>query len=241
MNTQTIRQAFYKSIPVLAGYVVIGMGFGILMRNAGYGVVWAAAMSIFMYAGSMQYVGVGLLTGGASVLTTAITTFMVNARHLFYSISMINTYKDAGKYKPFMIFALTDETYSLLCDGKVPAGVEPERYRFFVSFFNYCYWITGSILGNLLGAVLPFSTAGIEFSMTALFVAAFTEQWLETKNHVHVDAVAVKDLGVVHGKIPPLQEVFIVFYPVSRETSLIQNLNEPVHNLFVAASYSLLS
>ena len=163
MNTQTIRQAFYKSIPVLAGYVVIGMGFGILMRNAGYGAAWAAAMSIFMYAGSMQYVGVGLLTGGASVLTTAITTFMVNARHLFYSISMINTYKDAGKYKPFMIFALTDETYSLLCDGKVPAGVEPERYRF---------------------AVLPFSTAGIEFSMTALFVAAFTEQWLETKNHV---------------------------------------------------------
>ena len=184
MNTQTIRQAFYKSIPVLAGYVVIGMGFGILMRNAGYGTAWAAAMSIFMYAGSMQYVGVGLLTGGASVLTTAITTFMVNARHLFYSISMINTYKDAGKYKPFMIFALTDETYSLLCDGKVPAGVEPERYRFFVSFFNYCYWIAGSILGNLLGAVLPFSTAGIEFSMTALFVAAFTEQWLETKNHV---------------------------------------------------------
>ena len=157
MNTQTIRQAFYKSIPVLAGYVVIGMGFGILMRNAGYGTAWAAAMSIFMYAGSMQYVGVGLLTGGASVLTTAITTFMVNARHLFYSISMINTYKDAGKYKPFMIFALTDETYSLLCDGKVPAGVEPERYRFFVSFFNYCYWVAGSILGNLLGAVLPFS------------------------------------------------------------------------------------
>lgn len=184
MNMQIIKQAFYKTIPVLAGYVVIGMGFGILMRNAGYGVGWVAAMSIFMYAGSMQYVGVGLLTGGASVLSAAITTFMVNARHLFYGISMIDTYKDAGQYKPFMIFALTDETYSLLCDGKVPAGVEPDSYRFFVSLFNYCYWIAGSILGNLLGAVLPFSTAGIEFSMTALFVAAFAEQWLATKNHV---------------------------------------------------------
>lgn len=181
---KTIKQAFYKSIPVLAGYVVLGIGFGILMRNAGYGVVWAASMSVFIYAGSMQYVGVGLLAGGASVLTTVITTVMVNARHLFYSISMIDKYKNVGKYKPYMIFALTDETYSLLSDGKVPSGVEPNLYRFVVSLFNQCYWITGSIIGNLLGTVLPFSTAGIEFSMTALFVASFTEQWLTTKDHV---------------------------------------------------------
>ena len=184
MNIQTIKQAFYKSIPVLAGYVVLGIGFGILMRNAGYGVLLAASMSVFIYAGSMQYVGVGLLAGGASALTTAITTIMVNARHLFYSISMIDTYKNAGKYKPYMIFALTDETYSLLCDGKVPDGVEPNLYRLLVSLFNHCYWIIGSIIGNLLGAVLSFSTAGIEFSMTALFVASFTEQWITTKDHV---------------------------------------------------------
>lgn len=184
MKTQTIRQAFYKSIPVMAGYIVLGTGFGILMLNAGYGVLWTASMSLFIYAGSMQYVGVGLLAGGASVLTAAITTIMVNARHLFYSISMIDKYKNTGKYKPYLIFALTDETYSLLCDGTVPAGVDPDRYRFFVSLFNQCYWVTGSIIGNLLGAVLPFSTAGIEFSMTALFVASFTEQWLTTKDHV---------------------------------------------------------
>ena len=184
MNIQTIKQAFIKSIPVLAGYVVLGIGFGILMRNAGYGILWATSMSVFIFAGSMQYAGVGLLAGGASVLTTIVTTIMVNARHLFYSISMIDKYKDAGKYKPYMIFALTDETYSLLCDGKVPDGVKPNLYRFLVSFFNQCYWIAGSIIGNLLGAVLPFSTAGIEFSMTALFVASFTEQWLKTKDHV---------------------------------------------------------
>ena len=180
----TVRQAFYKSIPVLAGYVVIGIGFGIVMRNAGYGLWWTIAMSLLIYAGSMQYVGVGLLTGGASLLTTILTTFMVNARHLFYSISMIDQYKDAGKYKPYMIFALTDETYSLLCDGKVPSGADPDLYRFLVSLFNQGYWLAGSIIGNLLGAVLPFSTAGIEFSMTALFVASFTEQWLTTKDHV---------------------------------------------------------
>ena len=104
-----IKQAFYKSIPVMAGYIVLGTGFGILMHNAGYGVLWTAAMSLFIYAGSMQYVGVNLLTGGASVITTALTTVMVNARHLFYSISMVDLYKDAGKYKPYMIFALTDE------------------------------------------------------------------------------------------------------------------------------------
>lgn len=184
MNIRTIRQAFYKSIPVMAGYIVLGIGFGILMHNAGYGAIWTAVMSTVMLAGSMQYVGVGLLVGGASVLTTAVTTLMVNARHLFYSISMIDKYKNAGKYKPYMIFALTDETYSLLCDGKTPEGVEPELYRFLVSLFNHSYWVIGSVMGSLLGAVIPFSTAGVEFSMTALFVASFTEQWLNSKDHI---------------------------------------------------------
>ncbi|MCR4746687.1 MAG: AzlC family ABC transporter permease [Lachnospiraceae bacterium] len=184
MDDQTIKKAFYKSLPVLAGYIVLGIGFGILLKNAGYGVIWAAAMSIFIYAGSMQYVGVGLLSGGASVLTTIITTITVNARHLFYSISMINKYKNAGKYKPYMIFALTDETYSLLCDGNTPKDTDPNLYRFLVSFFNHCYWVSGSIIGNLIGGILPFSTAGIEFSMTALFIAGFTEQWLTSKDHI---------------------------------------------------------
>ena len=184
MKMQTIKQAFYKSIPVMAGYVFLGIGFGILIRNAGYGLLAAAAMSLFIYAGSMQFVGVSLLTGGASILTTAITTVMVNARHLFYSISMIGKYKSAGKYKPYMIFALTDETYSLLCDGSAPDGTDPELYRFLVSLFDHSYWVMGSVIGNLLGSVLPFSTAGIEFSMTALFVASFTEQWLTAKDHI---------------------------------------------------------
>lgn len=184
MNKQIIQQAFWKTVPVFAGYIVLGAGFGILMNNAGFGAVWTAAMSTFIYAGSMQYVGVGLLTGGAGIVTTAITTVMINARHLFYSISMIDRYKDAGRYKPYLIFALTDETYSLLCDGQTPAGEDPDLYRFLVSLFNQCYWVVGSVMGNLIGSVLPFSTAGIEFSMTALFAASFTEQWLTAKDHL---------------------------------------------------------
>ena len=184
MRSVTVKQAFYHSIPVMAGYLVLGTGFGILLRNAGYGAGWAFAMSLLIYAGSLQFVGVSLITGGATALTAVLTSLMVNARHLFYSISMIGKYKDAGRYKPYMIFALTDETYSILCDGKVPEGADEHLYRFLLSLFNHCYWVTGSVLGSLLGSMLPFSTVGIEFSMTALFIASFTEQWLSTKEHI---------------------------------------------------------
>ena len=184
MRAAVARKALIKTVPVMAGYVVLGIGFGILLRNAGYGLLWAAAMAMAIYAGSMQYVGVGLLAGGAGILTAALTTVMVNARHLFYSISMIDRYKNAGKYKPYLIFALTDETYSLLCDGDTPDEENANLYRFLVSLFNQLYWITGCILGSLLGSVLPFSSAGIEFSMTALFVASFTEQWLRTRERL---------------------------------------------------------
>ena len=182
-NSKVIRQAFVQSIPVMAGYIVLGIGFGILLRGVGYGVGWAFAMSLLIYAGSMQFVGVSLLAGGASILTTAFTTVMVNARHLFYSISMIGRYQNA-KYKPYLIFALTDETYSILSDGTVPEGADPDLYRFLLSLFDQCYWVAGSVLGSLLGSVLPFSAEGIEFSMTALFIASFTQQWLTTKEHL---------------------------------------------------------
>jgi 4-azaleucine resistance transporter AzlC len=181
---KTVKAAFVKSLPVMAGYIILGIGFGILAHNAGYGFLWVLAMSLFIYAGSMQYVGVGLLAGGASVLTVILTTVMVNARHLFYSISMLRHYRNAGRYKPYLIFSLTDETYSLLCDGKVPEGTEPDRFRFLVSLFNQSYWVLGSVIGSLVSGILPFSTAGIEFSMTALFIASFTEQWITAKDHI---------------------------------------------------------
>lgn len=181
-----VRKAFYMSIPVMAGYLVLGTGFGILMDKAGYGVLWSFAMSMLIFAGSMQYVGIGLLTGGASIITTFITTIMVNARHLFYSISMIGRYKDAGKYKPYLIFALTDETYSILSNDNTEFE-DPDdlnRYRFYLTLFNQSYWVSGSVFGSLIGDVLPFSTEGIEFSMTALFTASLVEQWLKSEDHI---------------------------------------------------------
>ena len=167
-------------------------------------------------AGSMQFVGVSLITGGASVITTILTTIMVNARHLFYSISMIEKYKDAGRYKPYLIFALTDETYSLLSDGIVPDEKYASLYRFLVSAFDQCYWVAGSVIGSLLGSVIPFSTKGIEFSMTALFMASFTEQWLAGGNRfsgitgILCSLVCLILLGPNHFLIPAMFLITIV-------------------------------
>lgn len=179
-----IKVAFIKSLPVMAGYIVIGIGFGILLKQAGYGLLWSFLMSLTIYAGSMQYVAVSLITSGASLISVALTTLMVNARHLFYGVSMIDKYEGAGKKKPYLIFALTDETYSLLCSGEIPEGLERHKYNLLVSLFNQSYWILGSVLGSLIGTIMTFDTAGIDFSMTALFVTVFVEQWLTTKNHL---------------------------------------------------------
>ncbi len=182
MKRHTVKTAFLDTLPVMTGYLFLGFGFGIILQQNGYGVLWALAMSLFIYAGSMQYVGVGLLTGGASLAAAALTTLMVNARHLFYGISMIDTYKGTGKRKPYLIFALTDETYSLV-SRKLPEGVEKTAYCFLVSLFDQCYWVAGSAVGALAGK-LPLDFTGIDFALTALFVTIFVEQWLSTKNHL---------------------------------------------------------
>ena len=180
----TLKTALVSTLPVMAGYLVLGMGFGILLHTRGYGIFWSAAMSLLIYAGSMQYLAVDLISGGAGLITAAVTTLMVNARHLFYGISMIGKYRDIGWRKPYLIFALTDETYSLNCSG-APEGVDREGdYYFLVSLFNHCYWVLGSILGSLLGKAIPFSTEGIDFALTALFVTVFVEQWVSTKDHI---------------------------------------------------------
>lgn len=181
---KTLREAFVSTTPVLAGYVVLGVGFGILLSSKGYGPVWALAMSLFIYAGSMQYLAIDLITGGASLITAALTTLMVNARHLFYGVSMIEGYKGMGKCKPYAIFALTDETYSLVCqDDRHETQEERHCYAFWVSVLDQSYWVTGSLIGAWLGQIIPFSVEGIDFALTALFVTVFLEQWLSTKDH----------------------------------------------------------
>ena len=184
MPKHAVKTAFLDTIPVMTGYVFLGFGFGIVMHQSGYSPLWSIAMSLLIYAGSMQYVAVGLLTGGAGFLTTALTTVVVNARHLFYGISMVDAYKDAGKRKPYMIFALTDETYSLVSRNQIPEGISHHNYCFLVSLFDQSYWVGGTALGALAGNLLPLNFQGIEFVLTALFVTIFVEQWLSNKNHL---------------------------------------------------------
>lgn len=184
MNRELIKKALIKTLPVMAGYLVLGTGFGILLKKAGYGILWSLLMSVTIYAGSMQYVTISLLSSGASVLSAALTALMVNARHLFYGVSMIQKYKEAGAKKGYLIFSLTDETYSLLCADEETGTEDYHRYCFWVSLFNQLYWVTGCVLGSILASVITFNTAGIEFSMTALFVTVAVEQWLTAKNHL---------------------------------------------------------
>lgn len=183
MRKSALRTAFLDTVPVMTGYVFLGFGFGILLHQNGYGLIWSAAMSLFIYAGSMQYMAVSLLSGGAGLLTAALTTLVVNARHLFYGISMVDAYKGAGRKKPYMIFALTDETYSLVSRNQIPEGISRHGYCFLVSLFDHIYWVAGTALGSLTGTLLPINYEGIEFALTALFVTIFVEQWLSTKDH----------------------------------------------------------
>ncbi len=183
MGKNGLRTAVRDTVPVMTGYLFLGFGFGLLLRQAGYGTPWALAMSLFIYAGSMQFVAVSLLSSGAGLATVALTTLLVNARHLFYGISMVDAYKGAGVIKPYLIFSLTDETYSLVSAGKTPAGVDRLDYCTAVSVLDQCYWVAGTLLGSLAGAAIRVELEGIEFVLTALFVTIFTEQWLSEKDH----------------------------------------------------------
>ena len=182
---QAIRPAFLATLPVMTGYLVLGFGFGLVLHDAGGSLPLVLAMSGFIYAGSMQYVAVDLLSGGASLLSAALMTLMVNARHLFYGVSMLGRYRGMGGAKPYLIFALTDETYSLLCQERLPVPPESERaYCLLASLFDHLWWVLGTLLGAAAGTVLSVNTEGVDFALTALFVTVMTEQWLTAEDRV---------------------------------------------------------
>lgn len=232
----TMKYAFKQSLPVMAGYLVLGMGFGILLKTKGYGVVWAFFMSLFIYAGSMQYVTINLLTSGATILSAVLMTLMVNARHLFYGISMIERYKNTGPYKPYLIFGLTDETYSLVCSGNVPEGVDEKKYFFLLTFLNQCYWIIGSVVGSLLGSLITFNTSGIEFSMTALFLVVFVEQWKSVKNHtsavvgVVTSVICLLIFGAENFLIPTMIAITVILTVLRKKLSIQESKKEKEKN-----------
>lgn len=184
MKKKAFKAAFPHTIPIFLGYLFLGIAFGVSLTSKGYHFMWAILMSLTIYAGSGQFLGVNLLAGGANIINTAVMTFMVNARHLFYGLSMLGKFKGMGKKKPYMIFSLTDETYSLLCSTKAPEGVDEKWFCFFIALLDQSYWVFGSTIGALAGSFIKFDSTGIDFAMTALFVVIFVEQWETVKNHI---------------------------------------------------------
>ncbi len=224
MNRKAMKTVFLDTVPVLTGYLFLGMGFGILLsEKTGYGIGWAASMAVFMLAGSGQYLAVSLFAEHASLISAAIATLLINARHIFYGISLLDAYKGAGKKKPYMIFALTDETYSLVTQNQPPEGISRQKYCFLVSLLDHSYWIVGCCLGSLAGAMLPINFEGVEFVLTALFVTMFVEQWLSHKNHLPaiIGVVSTVVCLAIFGRdifLIPSMALIAILLTVSRKT-----------------------
>ena len=181
-HAAALRAAFPATIPVLTGYLCIGMAYGLLMANAGYGVFWALLLSLLCYAGSMEFVAVSLLTAGFDPVQALLMALMINARHAFYGLSMLEKYRGTGWARPFLIFSLTDETFSLVSTLEPPGGVTRRDFYFWISLLDYLYWQVGSVVGALIGGLLPFDTTGLDFALTALFIVLFLEQWRKREN-----------------------------------------------------------
>ena len=173
---RALRAAFPHTVPVLTGYLVLGIAYGLLMQTKGYGPLWSTLMSAIAFGGSMQYAAIALLTTVFDPVQAFLLSLMVNARHLFYGVSMLRKYAGLGSLRPLLIYWLTDETFSVLCTVDVPEGVERGHFYFWVSFLDYCYWVGGTLVGGLFGGLLTFNTTGMDFALTALFVVLLIEQ-----------------------------------------------------------------
>ena len=181
---ETFKYAFPITIPVLIGYLFLGLAYGILMKVNGLPTYLAIILSVGAYCGSMQYVAINyLFLAPFNPLYAFILTLMVNSRVGFYGISLVNKYKESGILKPFLIFALSDETFSIICNSNISKNINQNAFYFFISFLDYLYWNIGTILGCLIGEFIKFNTKGLDFVLTALFVVIFTEQWIDNKDH----------------------------------------------------------
>jgi len=184
MKRSVLPAAFRATVPVMLGYLAIGVAFGVMMSAVGLGALWSGLMSALVYAGSAQILGVSLIGAGLALADIALLTLILNFRHLVYGLSMIQRFRGMGWRKFYMIFALTDETYALLSSVRAPVGVDPRRYDFAVALLDQVYWIAGSVLGGLLGTLIPFDSTGVDFAMTALFVVIAVEQWEQAQSHL---------------------------------------------------------
>jgi len=177
-----MKSAFPHTIPVLTGFTFLGIAYGILMSDMGYDWTWTLLTSSVVFAGALQFVGISLLTAAFDPLLAFLIAISVNARHLFYVMSMLEKYASSGKIKPYLIFGMCDETFSILCSTEPPPNVDKRAFMLSVTFLNQSYWVLGSVVGALIGPHLTFNTQGIYFVMTAFFVVIFLNQWQTQKN-----------------------------------------------------------
>lgn len=185
MKKKALKAAFPHTIPILTGFLFLGMTYGIYMRSLGFSFVYPMLMSITIFAGSMEFVAGNLLLGSFNPFQALAMTLMINARHLFYGISMLDKYKGTGAKKFYLIFGMCDESFSINCTADIPDDVERGWFMFFVNLLNQSYWFIGATIGGLFGSLITFSTEGLDFVMTAMFVVIFMEQWFKDKNHAN--------------------------------------------------------
>ena len=177
-----LRAAFPVTVPVMTGFLCLGLAYGVLMQTKGYGPLWSVLMSAVAFGGSMQFVAITLLTTVFDPLQAFLLSVMVNARHIFYGLSLLEKYRGLGRVRGFLIYTLCDETFSLVSSLEPPEHVERRDFYFLISLLDYSYWIIGTALGGLVGGFVPFDTTGMDFALTALFVVLFLEQWYHRKN-----------------------------------------------------------
>ncbi|WP_429472353.1 azaleucine resistance protein AzlC [Neobacillus sp. B4I6] len=204
------RAAFPYTVPIFAGFVFLGIAYGIYMNSLGFRAIYPILMSLFIFAGSMEFVAANLLLFAFNPINALFLTLMVNARHLFYGISMLDKYKGIGKKKFYMIYGLCDESFSINCTVDIPKNVDKGWFMFFVTLLNHSYWVIGSTIGGIFGSFVKFNTEGLDFVMTALFVVIFIEQWMKEKKHhsaligVGLSTVSLFIFGGDHFIIPAM-------------------------------------
>ncbi len=181
---RAFRCAFPKTLPIFAGFWFLGMSYGIYMRVSGFSFWYPMLMSLTIFGGSLEFVAVEMLLGSFAPLQTLIIALMLQARHLFYGISMLEKYKGTGRKKGYLVFGLCDESFSINYTAALPDNVDKGWFYFFVTALNQIYWVTGATLGGILGSFIHFNTEGLEFVMTAMFVVIFLDQWMKEKQHI---------------------------------------------------------
>jgi len=181
---KAFKAAFPYTIPIFAGFWFLGMTYGIYMSVSGFSFWYPMLMGLTIFAGSMEFVAVNMLLGAFNPLQALVMTLMINARHLFYGISMLDKYKGTGWKKFYLIFGMCDESFSINYTAQIPEDVDKGWFMFFVTLLNHCYWVFGAALGGIFGSFIHFNTEGLDFVMTAMFVVIFMEQWMKEKNHI---------------------------------------------------------